>query len=710
MPFKMESCRVSLSDEDIVLCTREPDLPGLAAVLDAPALAHRADLPSMRHAYLRFKSATSCVAGLIAEDGKTAWSAMTYPAERYADVRARRHWVKKAIYLDDIQTVLVPLTLERRLRPVRAMTRPAMRAHLLTRLGLEDCKLRILRYKPGRRIVLRADSQEAQRAVIKLHADSWAFEAAIAGAQQGAFSGQQALVGASSSDQAMAVRWITGQTLSPTAGPCCFVWAGQALAATHAAPVCASLADWTPQDPMGTALSVGLLVPELELHAKRLAAELPPLAANGSTPLHGDFSPDQVLIGLSGARIVDWDRAALGNPARDLGSFLAALDLAEIRGTPTETPGEALLTGYEAAGGIVEETTVQAYRAHALFALAQDGFRARRLHWAQETREVLEKTRALLRASRRQIVPGLSRALDQRVMRPRLEAITGQMLLDVAPELDRLKPGRRALVRYSSSDGQAVLGKLRAKGTDRHAPTVQIGLRSAGLDGRNGVGVPEVVGTLGDPGLWLQAEVPGAPLGALLERPNAARVMRRVGKALATLHSAPPQTMRHWTMASELNVLRRAVSDSPYSDLADLAESALDTLPQAIECGLHRDFYFDQVIVDSTTVWLVDLDLHAIGDPAIDVGNFIAHLIELGLRKADDAAFFERSGYAFLDGYAGVRSLPASERIDTLTWISLARHVTISSRFPDRCHAIPAIAALCRTRLSRQRSTTRFAM
>ncbi|MEJ6392005.1 phosphotransferase [Gymnodinialimonas sp. 2305UL16-5] len=637
---------------------------------------------------------------------------MTYPADRYAEVRLRPSWADGAICFDDIQTVLVPLRLERRLRGGRVLAHSEKRGALLDALGLTGCALRILRYKPGRRIVLRADGPDGPRAAVKLHADRDAFEAAADGAAHSAAMGGAPLLGLSKAHGAVAVGWLTGAVLSPRDGPSGFAHAGRALAAAHATPATTMLADWTPQDPMEFAASLGELLPDLAATATRLAADLlPPLPDNRAAPVHGDFSPDQVAITRSQARLVDWDRAAWGDPARDLGSFLAALDLAQIRGTPTEAASEALRAGYDAAGAAagVDDDAIAAHRVHALFALAQDGFRARRPGWATEAQHVLDKTRRLLWASPRHIIPGLPTALSERIMRPRIEAASGQAVPELSAELVRIKPGRRALVRYSGR-GRALLGKMSAKGPDQSAPRIQARLRAAGLDGRKGVGVPEVVGTLSDPGIWIQEEVPGEPLGALLHDSDAASAVKRTGRALATLHATAPQTERSWSLQDELDVVRRAVDGGPYADLLDSAKRALAALPATEPQGLHRDFYFDQVIVDACAIWLVDLDLYAIGDPAIDIGNFCAHLIELGLRNTGDPMQFDPLRHAFLDGYETVQTPPERERIETLTWVSLTRHVRIATRFEDRRHTIPAIATLCRAQLGAQPPSARAAM
>ena len=51
---------------------------------------------------------------------------------------------------------------------------------------------------------------------------------------------------------------------------------------------------------------------------------------------------------------------------------------------------------------------------------------------------------------------------------------------------------------------------------------------------------------------------------------------------------------------------------------------------------VHRDFYYSQVLFDDFILNLIDFDLLSLGDPALDVANFTAHLHLLGLIVHDD--------------------------------------------------------------------------
>ena len=55
-------------------------------------------------------------------------------------------------------------------------------------------------------------------------------------------------------------------------------------------------------------------------------------------------------------------------------------------------------------------------------------------------------------------------------------------------------------------------------------------------------------------------------------------------------------------------------------------------MPKPTPQGIHRDFYPDQVLIDGDHLYVIDFDLYCMGDPALDIGNFMGHIIEHSLR------------------------------------------------------------------------------
>ncbi|HEY9888233.1 MAG TPA: hypothetical protein V6D02_07510, partial [Candidatus Obscuribacterales bacterium] len=129
-----------------------------------------------------------------------------------------------------------------------------------------------------------------------------------------------------------------------------------------------------------------------------------------------------------------------------------------------------------------------------------------------------------------------------------------------------------------------------------------------------------------------------------------------------------------------------------------------------------RDFYPDQLLVDNDRLWLVDLDLCCQGHPALDIGNFIAHMTEQSLRHTGQPTAMAKQEAAlrtaFMQGWssaaAGHPPLDASQlslAIEHYTCLSLVRHIHISDRMASRRCYTERILSLCETRLQQFSST-----
>ncbi|PSN10215.1 hypothetical protein C7271_26345, partial [filamentous cyanobacterium CCP5] len=129
---------------------------------------------------------------------------------------------------------------------------------------------------------------------------------------------------------------------------------------------------------------------------------------------------------------------------------------------------------------------------------------------------------------------------------------------------------------------------------------------------------------------------------------------------------------------------------------ADLSTSHSPISPSPDSLTLiHRDFYPDQILVDHNRLWLVDLDLGCLGDPALDMGNFIAHMIEQSLRLLGDPAAMQAQAVALQRTYGALADADFSGRIEFYTLLSLVRHLHISDRILDRRPHTEAILSLC---------------
>lgn len=283
----------------------------------------------------------------------------------------------------------------------------------------------------------------------------------------------------------------------------------------------------------------------------------------------------------------------------------------------------------------------------------------------------------------------------------------------------RHKPGKRALLQYRLQrpmhDDLLLIGKLRFKGADRHGFEVQRALHAQGFD-MPGLHVPEALALLPEQRLWLQHQVPGTMASRLLLPGSDTRLAARIGRAIAALHRAGVPTRKRWTLADEMTMLEDRLQQA--AGLRPALATRIQALRDACMrlaaqmrpnpvCGIHRDCYADQILVDDEALCWLDLDLYCEGDPALDAGNFIAHLTESAFRHQRDplamlaheqavqAAFIEHSAHR----------IPA-ESVAAWTTLSLARHVFLSTQFPDRHHTTEALIAHCLARCLAQASGT----
>ena len=278
-------------------------------------------------------------------------------------------------------------------------------------------------------------------------------------------------------------------------------------------------------------------------------------------------------------------------------------------------------------------------------------------------------------------------------------------------EMLRHKAGRRCLIEYEfESDGKkfSVLGKVRAKGLDRKTFDAVQRLREHGFGegAADGVCVPAALGVVPEWNMWLQAKVPGVPVTEALLAGDVA-LAGRVAQAAFKLHRCGVQPAREHPMEEELRILRerlRGVAEARagwaprLGKLLAACERAAAALGPEEARPIHRDFHPAQVLVDGEHLWLLDLDLFSVGEPAIDVGNFIAHITELSLRTFGDAARREGIEREIEDAYVVLAGEAVRPRVRALTFLSLARQVWISTLFEERRAFTERLLALCEQR------------
>jgi aminoglycoside phosphotransferase (APT) family kinase protein len=316
-------------------------------------------------------------------------------------------------------------------------------------------------------------------------------------------------------------------------------------------------------------------------------------------------------------------------------------------------------------------------------------------------------TRFVVPASFDDLVP---MALDQTVVRRHLTAMpafAGKAIERVDATLIRQKAGRRFLVRYDvavAGRTETLIGKSRAKGADRKTFAAH-----QQLQGRSKVTVPEPVGLIPELRMWLQRAVPGAALTSLI--PNGRlEVAERAARALFELHHSDVRPARVHTAEDEMTILRDRLLQAKEA-MPDLAgridellrrcEAIASALPDDARTCIHRDFYPDHVLIGEQSTTLIDLDLLSMGDPAVDVGNFAAHVTEQALRDTGDPHAYNSFAERFKRAYLDLAGPEMRDRVEAYEGLSLARHVHISTLFPNRRHITASILDLCLARPGR---------
>ena len=133
-------------------------------------------------------------------------------------------------------------------------------------------------------------------------------------------------------------------------------------------------------------------------------------------------------------------------------------------------------------------------------------------------------------------------------------------------------------------------------------------------------------------------------------------------------------------------------------------------LPAPRACGIHRDFYPAQVIIGRGgpsgvhaaplgRLWLLDFDLFCLGDPGLDVGNFIGHVTEQALCEHGDPDALRAVETALEERFVELSGEAVRPAVRTYTTLTLARHVYLSTQFPERQHTTEALLALCEQRV-----------
>jgi hypothetical protein len=427
-----------LSSADLALAARDPALPGLAIALDPEAVQDllrpylpRVDWEISPCLYVRYKPETNCIAAYKICI-QNHWVDFYVKALRGDNLKKLQKWslrpgssdallqLERIVFKDQ---ALIMGTFWNDMKLLQLSTLAGHSSpqslNLWPDLLTEGGTWRSLRYKPERRYVTQWQD-EHRTLLVKLYLPSDYDRAALAAHTfhpQGNLRIAR-MVNADPFRQALCFEWLDGRLLQEILDNSLeenqlnrlLHQVGAALALLH-----------QPQANYLPVLSRSQEIDQLHNTAKLLSWIFPPIADlvheiahQGSkvlgtlplhpVPIHGDFYAEQVVIMTDRIGILDLDCAAQGDPATDLGNFLAHLEyqilLDSTLGSTLDSTNPLLqrvipplLAGYGATSDLSQR--VQWYTALNLFKLAPMLFRYRHPDWPTRLRQLLDRVRVL---------------------------------------------------------------------------------------------------------------------------------------------------------------------------------------------------------------------------------------------------------------------------------------------------------------------------
>ena len=248
------------------------------------------------------------------------------------------------------------------------------------------------------------------------------------------------------------------------------------------------------------------------------------------------------------------------------------------------------------------------------------------------------------------------------------------------------RTGQCRVVQLSTPNGRLLVGKSAVDGLGRHAAAAAATLAAQDL---LPLAVPRPLGYLARYRVLVQESVSGS-----VPSESGPGRFEQVGAAMARLHASPVVVGPPTSLAHHLHDLVRphpAALAHAFPMLAAQVNELLEQLLALPACGtapIHRDLHPRQLLLTDSRVWLLDWDLAAQGDPALDVGNLCAYL-----RARWPAAAAESAVSAFWAGYLPLDGADVPDRVGWFEAFASLRLACKAFRLQGPA-AQPAVTAL----------------
>ena len=640
-------------------------------------------------------------------------------------------------------------------------------------------KVQTLNYKPERRYSGVITTKSGSQAIVKFYDKSGFLKAKN---NTRIFKSKKNLrisqcLGHSNKQMVLGFEWINGKDLgellleNPKFAKKAVANTGKALAELHSRKI-KNLDKLNSDDELSNFSRQGDLIKHICPHLKNQFREIGKhlqsflySSMSVTNPIHGDFNPSQVIVDVDGnVTLLDFDRAALGDPRLDLGSFIASLYY-QLLFRKISTPQfqklkDAFLNAYLAKTEQIFPD-LEMFIAAGLFKIANHPFRLNQPNWVIQTEQILNMIEKIIGKDKSRdlsitIAPSIKRKgkkfteintqnslgiIDDANLPYLQTAMNGDK---VEPYLNNLfqsklgtntrvnlrsikkirhKQGKRCLIEYEldlerkniSYKIITLLGKMHRKGLDKTAFRMQNSLQKTGFDSKSSdkISSPKAIGIIPEMDMWLQKKIDGIPVINLLVKKDGDKIARRIAEAIHKVHLANIPTKRHHTVKKELLILNERLIETArlnpllstrLNQVFDECKELVKYLPHTDSVGIHRDFYHDQVLMSGHRIFLLDFDLYCMGDPSLDIGNFVGHIQEFSLRKFGNPNELSKQENALTARFLELSGEFRRTSVEIYTTLTLVRHISISQQFSDRRKFTKKILSLCEKRLQSQLS------
>lgn len=276
-------------------------------------------------------------------------------------------------------------------------------------------------------------------------------------------------------------------------------------------------------------------------------------------------------------------------------------------------------------------------------------------------------------------LPGLTAALDAAGMTPRLAGLLRERCRAapyrvIGVELLKHKPGRRCSLAYAI-EGPTGRERVFAKTfkNDRGVSVLETMERASRAAAGSTLIVPQPLGYLPELKMLVTTFIDGRPLARRLYDGVDDRAATRMATALATLHRLPMVCSGRWDADDELNNTLRWIDGAGISNgsvraglrrQVRILQHWVRSVRVTETHPVHRDFYPEQMLDTGGPIALIDLDDARMGDPAVDVGNFVAHLTLRSLQFPHSTRACDEARRGFLAEYEARSGWPADGQFD----------------------------------------------